>query len=76
MQKSNFQLLRMISIFCAFLTVSYAQEVGYQITPTIPKNYDEWVKQGKLFNPALLSFMVWNYKYHKWVSTNDSLEHI
>jgi len=40
----------------------------------IPKNYDEWVKQGKLFNPALLSFMVWNYKYHKWVSTNDSLE--
>ena len=42
----------------------------------VPKNYDEWVRQGKLFNPALLSFMVWNYKYHKWVSTNDSLEHI
>ncbi len=34
----------------------------------IPKNYDEWVKQGKLFNPALLSFMVWSYKKKEWVT--------
>ena len=41
MKKSNFQLLRMIGIFCAFLTVSYAQEVDYQITSINTKNYDE-----------------------------------
>mgnify|MGYP003110704718 FL=1 len=33
----------------------------------IPKNYQEWVQQGKLFNPALLHFMVWDYQEHKWV---------
>ena len=37
----------------------------------VPKNYNEWVRQGKLFNPALLSFMVRDYKNHKWIPTNN-----
>jgi len=34
---------------------------------TTPRNYDEWVKQGRVFNPALLSFMVYSYQKKQWV---------
>ena len=62
MKKSNFQLLRMIGIFCAFLTVSYAEEVDYQITSINPKNYDELRVEMEKFQGIIENSVAQNLK--------------
>lgn len=59
MKKTNLQLLRMIGICCVFLTVSYAQEVNYQITPT---NYNELRVQMEKFQGIIENAVAQNLK--------------